>query len=55
MRKRTYIHKSLIIVYALSSQNILSQVSHAELKIAHSRTYIACAYCPCNMFLTCEI
>ena len=35
MRKRTYIHKSLIIVYTLSSQNIPSQVSiRAELKIA---------------------
>jgi hypothetical protein len=37
MRKRTYIHKSLIIVFILSSQNIPSQVSiHAELKIAQS-------------------
>jgi hypothetical protein len=38
MRKSTYIRKSLIIVFTLSSQNIPSQVSiHAELmKIAQS-------------------
>jgi hypothetical protein len=36
MRKRTYIHKSLITVYTLSSLNIPSQVSHAELIIAQS-------------------
>jgi hypothetical protein len=46
MRKRTYIHKSLIIVYTLSSQNIPTQVSiHAELKMAQSHRSVALYHC----------